>query len=156
MVDATPEPRSALSTADYVEIQQLYARYAFSVDLQDVDAWMACWTDDGALVTTAGKRTGGADQRRAMMLANGDVPEERGYHWVGNVVIDAAEHGANGRCYLMHLFAPDGPARLRYALYYQDELVKRDGRWLFRLRTLHKVGAGVADPDARDSERAAS
>lgn len=133
----------SLATEDYIAIQQLYARYAFNVDLHELEPWLSNWTEDGALVTTAGKSVRGQEERRALFESNMRNPDETGYHWVSNLVIEPTEYGASGRCYLMHLFAPDGPAKLRYAFYYQDELVKQDGRWLFRLRTLHKVSADV-------------
>jgi uncharacterized protein (TIGR02246 family) len=146
------EKQLNLSTDDYIAIQQLYARYAFSVDLRDVDGWLASWTEDGALVTTSGKRISGRNERRALMETYTSDSNERGYHWVGNIVIAPTDGGAAGKCYLMHVFAPDGPAEIRYAYYYEDELVKQDGRWLFRLRTIHALNPGVGEPSFRGSD----
>jgi hypothetical protein len=142
-----------LSTHDYIAIQQLYARYAFTVDLRDVNGWLANWTDDGALVTTSGKCISGREARRTLMETYTGDPNERGYHWVGNIVIEPAAYGANGRCYLMHVFAPDGPAELRYCYYYEDELVKQDEQWLFRRRTIHAITPGVGEPSFRGSDQ---
>lgn len=149
----TPAPGSGLSTDDQLAIHQLYARYAFTVDLRDVDGWLANWTEDGALVTTSGKRIGGVDARRALMETYTSDPNESGYHWVGNIVIEPATYGASGRCYLMHVFAPEGPAQLRYCYYYEDELVKREGCWLFRLRTVHALTEGAGEPSFRGSKQ---
>jgi ketosteroid isomerase-like protein len=129
----------SLTADDHVAIQQLYARYAFSIDLHDVDAWLACWTDDPVFVISTGETTTGRDALRAMAQAQVENPNEIGYHWTGNLVVEPAEHGANGQCYLMFVFAPEGTGEVRIVRYYRDELVKQDGRWLFRKRTTNRL-----------------
>jgi hypothetical protein len=136
-----------LSVDDYIAIQQLYVRYSFAIDLGDVESWIATWTDDCSLVTHAGDVWEGRDRLRAAAEGQIGNPKERGFHWTTNPVIEPTEYGATGKCYLLHVFAseekltysgiPQG--ELRYALYYKDELVKQDGRWLFRRRTANII-----------------
>lgn len=125
-----------LSTDDHIAIQQLYARYAFAIDLHDVNAWLQTWTEDGEYVGFDGRRAAkGHEALRSMAEGAMAAPDERGFHWNSNLVIEPADYGASGKCYLMHVVVNDGAAaEVRLALYYRDELVAHDGDWLFRRR----------------------
>jgi hypothetical protein len=139
--------RVELSTEDYIAIQQLYIRYAFLVDMNDRDALVAtCWTEDGEYV---GFRPGGQPHSKGhealkAQAKNALVPYELGYHWNTAPLIEPTEYGASGRCYLLYILAnEDGTfGSIRYALYYRDELVKLDGRWLFRRRNTTALPEG--------------
>jgi hypothetical protein len=135
----------SLSLADYIEIQQLYARYAIAFDLRDKEAWLSCYTEDGSLewaeggekigwppLATTGKTALGQLADRSMGLA-----DRKGYHWNANLVIDATPTGARGQAYLMFVRSPDGLGELYIATHYDDELVRQDGKWLFKRRVIH-------------------
>jgi hypothetical protein len=133
---------------DYVAIQQLYLRYSVAIDLHELDDYVACYTEDGEYV---GFREGGTPYAkghaalRAFAEANAQqTREEYGYHFNTAPLIDPTDDGARGRCYLIYVVArPDGTVgEIRYALYYRDELVKRDGRWLFRKRNTTALPEG--------------
>ena len=128
-----------LAPEDYIAIQQLYARYAFAVDTGDKEGWLACWIEDGALETSTGQLNQGPEALRALVEAQVSNPNEKGYHWNGNLVIEPAEFGATGKTYLMFVRALSVQGELGYSLYYTDELVKQAGRWLFRRRKLNRV-----------------
>ena len=128
-----------LAPEDYIAIQQLYARYAFAVDTGDQEGWLACWIEDGALETSTGQMNQGPEALRALVEAQVSNPNEKGYHWNGNLVIEPAEFGATGKTYLMFVRALSVQGELGYSLYYTDELVKQAGRWLFRRRKLNRV-----------------
>lgn len=128
-----------LAPEDYIAIQQLYARYAFAVDTGDKEGWLACWIEDGALETSTGQLNQGREALRALVEAQVSNPNEKGYHWNGNLVIEPAEFGATGKTYLMFVRALSVQGELGYSLYYTDELVKQAGRWLFRKRKLNRV-----------------
>ena len=128
-----------LAPGDYIAIQQLYARYAFAVDTGDKEGWLAGWIEDGALETSTGQMNQGPEALRALVEAQVSNPNEKGYHWNGNLVIEPAEFGATGKTYLMFVRALSVQGELGYSLYYTDELVKQDGRWLFRKRKLNRV-----------------
>lgn len=68
----------SLTADDYVAIQQLYARYAFAIDLHDVDAWLESWTDDPLFVISTGETTRGREALRAMAEAQVVNPNEKG------------------------------------------------------------------------------
>lgn len=131
---------------DYIAIGQLYIRYSFLVDMDDRDGWVeSCWTRDGEYIgfRDGGPRSKGWEElkeqgRRAL------VPNEFGYHWNTSPLIEPTDYGASGRCYLLYIVAGDDGrfGEVRYALYYRDELVKQDGRWLFRRRNTTALPQG--------------
>jgi hypothetical protein len=134
----------SLPIADYIEIQQLYARYAVSFDLHDAETWLACYTDDGSLEWGPGgekigwppQATTGKQALRELAGRSMSLPDRKGYHWNANLVIDATPTGARGQCYLMFLRSPDGLGELYIATHYNDELVRHDGEWLFKRRVI--------------------
>ena len=44
-----PQTAGALTTQDYIDIQQLYGQYNFAFDFGNVEAWVDLFTPDGAL-----------------------------------------------------------------------------------------------------------
>jgi hypothetical protein len=134
-----------LSVQDYIDIQQLYARYTFAFDLRDTDAWLNCFTEDGELGFAEGGEefgvpafvTKGHDDLRSTGTTIMGMPENKGFHWNASLVITPTETGASGQCYLMFLAAPKGTGEPRMAGYYRDELVKSNGKWLFQRRIVH-------------------
>jgi uncharacterized protein (TIGR02246 family) len=128
-----------LPADDYAAIQQLYARYAFAIDLRDFDGWLTTWTEDAVFVSFASGAMEGHAAIRAFAEAAMASPDMKGYHWNSNVVIEPTDYGAAGKCYIMHVLAPDGWGEVGRALYYEDELVKQDGGWRFRRRTVRKL-----------------
>jgi hypothetical protein len=124
-----------LTTDDYVAIQQLYSRFAFAIDMKDFDQWLSTWTDDGTYVSYSSTVIEGQDALRKFAEESMAKPQLRRYHWTGNALLEATEYGAHGRAYLLHIPAPVTTGEVGVALYYDDELVKQDGEWLFRRRT---------------------
>jgi uncharacterized protein (TIGR02246 family) len=139
-----------LSVEDHIAIQQLYARYTTTYDMRDLDGYLACWTEDGELVLPpgweelgvhTGNPTGHDGIRKSTEYFFGW--RSKGYHWNTSIVIEPSDLGARGSCYLMHVrqteppLDPNGHCQVRMALHYKDELVKQDGKWLFRRRTIH-------------------
>src|SRR5438876_10680362 len=90
---------AALTAQDYVEIQQLYARYTHTIDSgeNNGEAWADTFTPDGTLQKNVGRK------QLADFAKNWH--EKRGgthmRHWNANLVITAAPEGAHGSCYLM-------------------------------------------------------
>jgi hypothetical protein len=133
-----------LTTDDHIAIQQLYARYAISFDLRDIETWLACYTEDGSLEWGPGGEsigwppaaTTGQAALRALAERSMSLDDRRGYHWNANLWVTETGTGAHGRCYLMFLRSPDGLGELYIATHYSDELVKRDGEWIFHRRTI--------------------
>ena len=146
-----------LTTEDYVEIQQLYARYSFAIDgLDDLDSWLDCFTADAehrhfmdAPNFTVGRKALRAKAEQVMASRKNGL-----YHWTNSLVIEPTEYGASGKCYFLGIWdgREAGPvemstldAQIGPAYVYRDELVKDNGRWRFRRRTLGPQGW---NPDA--------
>jgi len=154
----TPE----LSAADRLDIQELFARYAWSLDTGDDDAFVACFARDGELVwdvfDTPGRWVGHPALRRFITYFR-DRPETAGrQHHISNLVISAAPGGARARAYvLVALRSGDGPHRLNVMGYYEDELRREDGRWCVSRKVIRDwsgpVLARIAGQDGARSTR---
>lgn len=80
-----------VSALDQLEIQELVTRYNYAIDRGDVDAWVECFTPDGAFEGIFGRIEGRAALHAfATALATG--PEGERFrpmrHWTTNFVID--------------------------------------------------------------------
>jgi uncharacterized protein (TIGR02246 family) len=137
-----------LTADDHVAIQQLYARYATSLDLHDLDTWITTWTPDAEFVGFKRGFTTGHEALRAMAEEAIADPGEQGYHWNSNVAVEPTDYGASAICYIMHVLADQGMATARYALHYRDELVKHDGAWRFRRRQVFTLESDERRPPA--------
>ena len=128
---------SAFTADDYIEIQQLYARYAHTVDLDpDGEAWADTFTPDGA----HGDHIVGhealaeyARMRRTRGLLDG--PNMR--HWNSQLVITPTPEGADGSCFLLLVSVGnrEDPPKLLATMTYHDKLVKTKDGWRFKKRT---------------------
>src|SRR5215470_9669062 len=94
------------SIEDWIAINDLFVRYACSLDHGDVEAVVACFTHDGVIESPAmGKFTGEAGVRE-FAARNARYQEKPGVqlrHVVSNVRVDV-EHGgqrARALCYLL-------------------------------------------------------
>lgn len=119
-----------LATDDLIAIQQLYARYNHAIDSGKGDAWAACFTPEGTFSSPTGNFAG------TQQLAEfGTAFHERlkARHWTNNLVIEAADGGASGSCYLMllRLGNAEKPTSILTTAIYKDALSKSDGAWKF-------------------------
>lgn len=117
---------TALSPQDYVDIQQLYARYNWTIDAGDVEGYVALYTPDGTFNTFTG-----ADGLRTFMK-NRQGGTRR--HWNSNLVITPSREGAVGKVYLMLVDVGTKPPSISTAARYDDSLVKTAQGWRFKKR----------------------
>jgi SnoaL-like protein len=128
---------ATLSAADYVEIQQLVARYSYAVDMHggDGSAYAALFTPDGSFGAQA---TGTA---RLAELAAKTNTDRSGpaftRHFVTNVVIKPSPDGATGRSYLVALDISEDakPTTILHGGHYDDVYVKTSQGWRIKSRT---------------------
>src|SRR5262249_32590529 len=96
-----------LTTQDYNEIQQLYARYNLAIDTGNGEAWAATFTPDGVFNNT----NKGHD---ALVQFIKDWREKRDganrRHLNSNMVLTPTPDGANGSIYLLLLNVAARPA----------------------------------------------
>lgn len=119
----------SLSADDYIEIQQLYAKYAQTLDLGDAEGWANTFTPDGVFGESVGH-----EQLRA--FADGFMGNFDGAarHWNSQLVITPTADGASGSCYLLLVDTRSQPAGITVAGIYQDEIVKTASGWRFKER----------------------
>jgi hypothetical protein len=125
-----------LSTEDTLAIQQLYARYNYAIDSGNGSGWAACFTPEGTFTSSASGTVEGTGALET--FATGFAQRLKARHWTNNLVINAAEGGARGTCYLMLLRLGSGehPTSILTTAIYTDELVKQGGEWKFASRNV--------------------
>ena len=130
---------------DRAEIANLSNRYLIAVDAGDIDTIMATWADEGVLEWVFGIEHGKEAIRKAMSGFGGgrkvDIPpgatsRPRMHHMIINHVIDVDGDTARTVAYWFNFTnnTPQNDVQLMYFGHYEDELVRRGGRWLFTRR----------------------
>jgi len=129
-----------LTADDYVEIQQLYARYNNAIDSGDAEGYAATFVRDGTFNTFTGHdalvgfihnwhdKMGGANRR----------------HWNTNLTITPTPEGAGGSVYLLLVDVGVNPPAIQAAAKYEDQLVKTADGWRFKKRVTHGEGPALA------------
>lgn len=136
-----PPDATALSAADRLEIHEVLARYAWSLDTGDEEGFLSCFATDAELVWAsfepAGWWRGHAALRRFIAWFR-ERPESAGrQHHVSNVLITPSPGGARARAYvLVALACGDGPHRLNVMGWYDDTLVREAGNWRLSRRVI--------------------
>jgi ketosteroid isomerase-like protein len=113
------------------EIRELMARYNLAIDYPDLEGWLDCWADDGALGFGGRPRVQGKEALRA----HGRDRPGGHLHLSLNQIIDIDGDGAHASSYVAVLGGEDDPV-VRLAGRYEDDLRRIDGRWRFVLRVL--------------------
>ena len=124
-----------LTAQDYIDIQQLVARYPFALD-QNIDngaSYANLFTPDAVF------RQPRTEGRPALAKLATSQPSGPRYvrHFIANHVIEATPSGASGRQYLVvvDIGAPGQPGSIYLGGHYEDEYVRTPEGWRFRTRT---------------------
>ena len=123
--------------SDKDEIRELLARYCFALDADRFEDMAALFTADGVWETAFGTgtgRTGIAAQARG--TATGTRP--RRIHLTTNIVIDLDGDSATARSNWVVIQNSDAGPVIGSGGTYADRLVKVDGQWFFRHRTIDR------------------
>ena len=133
---------------DRAEIADLMARYLFARDYHDPDAYAECFTEDGVLDYAMGTLAG-REAIRAEARVFRDKIAEVFPDWQGNpakvrhlvhqkaLEIDGDRARHTGFWWEMTNGGPEGrPATPSFGTY-EDELLRVDGRWLFKRRKIY-------------------
>jgi uncharacterized protein (TIGR02246 family) len=133
-----------LSADDYLEIQQLYARYNTAIDSGDAEGYTATFTPDGVFNTFSGHDAlvGFIKQWREQMKG----ASRR--HWNTNLVITPTAEGASGTVYLFLMDVSAKPPAIQATAKYEDQLVKTADGWRFKHRQTKPDSAPPAAPPA--------
>jgi ketosteroid isomerase-like protein len=133
---------------DRAEIENLSNRYMVAVDAGDIETVMATWADNGVLDWVGGVENGSAAIRKAMSnfaggrpvtIPEGATSRPRTHHQIINHVINVEGNTAKSTAYwfAMTNATPQKDVQLLYFGHYEDELVKKDGHWLFVKRKVY-------------------
>jgi hypothetical protein len=156
---------------DRAEIANLSNRYMVAVDSGDIETVMSAWAEDGVLDWVRGVEHGAAAIRKAMSgfggaaaaknIPDGATSRPRTRHHILNHVIEVNGNTAKSTAYWFALTnnTPQKDVQLLYMGHYEDELVKQNGKWLFKKRkvfnesqqnkALFYPGLGEKDPRAK-------
>lgn len=124
----------SLSSADRVEIHELYARYAMHFDGGDARAWAALFSESGRFFLPDQPPVTGRDALEA--FARERIAQAPGIrHFTTNIAVDDGADGPIGHAYTLVVSKrPGEPLQLRTLGDYADELENDDGSWHFRSR----------------------
>jgi uncharacterized protein (TIGR02246 family) len=123
--------------SDKDEIRELLARYCFALDDGRFEEMAALFTPDGVWETAFGTGTG-RDGIVAQARSISTEPRPRRVHLTTNIVIDLDGDAATVRSnWVLVQNSAAGPV-IGSGGGYADRLVKADGRWFFRHRTIDR------------------
>ena len=152
-----------LSALDYIQIEQLIARYARAIDSCSNNGYdyADLFTPDGAFVPSFDGKPGAAIQGRERLAtisgggSNGckNVPwiEQGVRHIYTNHVITPTAEGASGVVDMLMIGLGGDPNKIEYDGYYEDTYVRTPQGWRFKQRVhnaLLREGQRVAPPAA--------
>ena len=130
-----------ITLEDRFAIQDLLARYAWSLDTGDVDGLVACFTPDARMVEEVFEDADiweGHDGIRRISEHYRNAPNFPGrQHHTSQLLIegDTEECRARSFAFVTECHG-EPPYLLRFAGYYTDHIVKTQGQWLFRERII--------------------
>lgn len=139
---------------DRAQIEDLQARYMFALDFGDLDTYVSTFTEDGVLDIIGWQVQGREEIKKALQRSpegeseEGEAPAPKldegpypatGRHNITNIVLKIEGDKAVGRAYWFHYgnTNPERRAQLDSYGYYEDEMVKVNGQWLFSKRVIY-------------------
>jgi hypothetical protein len=120
---------------DYIDIQQLYVRYAQAISLGDGEAYAAAFTPDGDIHVLQGDRhITGQKAIAATAVGNKRTPRKN-RAWPQPPVITPTADGAKATSMFFSLDVSGKQAAFSFSGIYEDTLVKTPAGWRFKVRT---------------------
>lgn len=113
-------------------IRELLATYADAVTRQDLDAYLACWHDEGRRTGPGGDCNGTAELRAQFQAVFGAVVQMAFFAQAGAIEVDDDAGTVRSHC-LEFVRLTDGSSR-QVVGEYTDKVLRVDGRWVFAER----------------------
>lgn len=136
--------RAGFTTQDYIDIQQLVARYPYTFDggLEGGKAYADLFTSDGAFINQDGRHEGRPELERMGGARRARTTPLNVAHYIVNHVIEpVSASSARGKQYLVVLtIGEEGPVHgprpgsIRLGGMYHDEYEKTAQGWRFKTR----------------------
>ena len=153
-LSCTPAETGSSYAEDRAQIEDLQARYMFALDFGDLDTYVSTFTEDGSLDIIGWQVQGSEEIKKALQggpegeSEEGEAPAPKvdegpypatGRHNITNIVLKIDGDKAVGRAYWFHYgnTNPERRAQLDSYGYYEDEMVKVEGQWLFSKRVIY-------------------
>jgi hypothetical protein len=142
---------ASLTALDYIQIQQLAAKYARAIDTCSNNGYdyADLYTPDGYFAPSMnGKVVGKFQGREKLAEVSGggsqgckNVPwiKEGVHHIYVNHIITPAADGATGTVDMLMIGLGGNPNRIEYDGYYEDVYAKTPQGWRFKSRTHHAL-----------------
>lgn len=131
---------------DRLAIHELVASYGDAVTRRDADAWIANWADGAVWKLPAIPGMERVEGKPAILKAWLDAmpgwPRQVNLQRCGAIAVDGDR--AHGHTYTDEVNTDTEGKTERWLNRYDDEWVKRDGRWLFASRSLTVLHIGPA------------
>ena len=137
---------------DRALIEDLQARYMFALDFGDMDTYVNTFTENGILDIIGFKWQGRENIKKELSALSAGTEDDKpvaedekklypstGRHNITNIVIKVNGNKATGRAYWFHM-GNDNPERKSYVDsygYYEDDMEKVNGQWLFSKRVIY-------------------
>ena len=126
---------------DSEEIRRLYARYAWTTDNGEAEAWAACFTQDASFVAPGADKVIGREALIEMASAHwASLGAAKQRHVLTNIRFDLDGDRGEGGCYVQYYLTRDGSTALKGLGVYRDQFRRVDGEWLFESRAVTQDG----------------
>ena len=137
---------ASASLEEWFAVNELFIRYATSLDDCDVEGVVACFEPDGWLESPVLGRFDGSDGIREFAMRTVRLKQEQGVqfrHVVSNLRAEVEGERARARCYLLDFLTRDGKTELLSPGEYECDLKRTNGAWRFVYRkvTMDRVFA---------------
>lgn len=157
-----------LVALDYIEIEQLVAKYARAIDTCSNNGYdyADLFTADGIFLPVVNGRPipGIQGRERLAEVSGGGSNECRNVGWIeqgvrhiySNHIITPTPDGATGTVDMMMIGLDGDPNKIAYDGYYEDIYVKTDRGWRFEQRTHHALLVGGRPPEEAEAPAASA
>jgi 3-phenylpropionate/cinnamic acid dioxygenase small subunit len=127
------------SIGDYIEVTQLYARYARAIDSGDGKGWSNCYAQRGRYKSTTFGECNGREELDVFAVDHFKRWIDKGIqtrHWNNQVLLTQNEDGTITGSVYVQLFGVKKGERPQSYLQttYTDTLIREDGRWVLKER----------------------
>lgn len=117
---------------DRLMIRELIDSYGDAVMRRDAEAWGACWAED-AVWRFAGREVSGREAIVSTWHGAMALYSDLAFMAFPGAISVQGDSASLRTHTFEHLVPVDGPVRVQAGIY-EDQLVRRDGRWLFAQR----------------------